>query len=555
MIPNVVIGERLGGGGFGDVYRGFHAVLTVPVAVKIVSRELGSASGEEALNEAGLMARLDHPNLLRIFDAGRTPEGRLYLVLELMDGHCAGLHRIAPAEAGDVLRQLLAGLQALHAARVLHRDIKPANILRRQRDARIKLADLGIAIAHATVPDVGVQLAGTTPFMAPELFRGGGFSPRTDLYAVGVTMQCLVLDRNPFPSAPTAAMAWAMNGPASRVAAQRPDLPAPLARLIDDLSSRDGGLRPASASDALARLSPTSALVPTLGATAPTLPRLGDAMVGAWVLGAEVPRDGNFREFVVSHGATGAAGRLALLKPRCPLQDASPLIVASAQRAARLQHPGIVDVVDWGIHDERAFVVTRPQGRSLMEIVEASRPLDELEAVGIARSIADALAYVHAAGLVYQVVHPGLIVIAADGRTAQLAWPRFCLPTGTDLASADARLAIAVPRFAAPESLARPPRGGDAPPLLADPTFDLYGLGETLFYLLAGRPAYSGTTNMTALVLEKMRHPARIRDAVPAVTGPTAQLIADLTAPLAADRPRTAAAVRDELDRIAERLA
>jgi serine/threonine-protein kinase len=87
-----------------------------------------------------------------------------------------------------------------------------------------------------------------------------------------------------------------------------------------------------------------------------------------------------------------------------------------------------------------------------------------------------------------------------------------------------------------------------------EPTLDLYGLGETLYYLLAGRPAFSDTPDIMRLVLEKMRGPARVREAVPAVTGPTAQLIADLTAPLPADRPASAAAVRDELTRIAARL-
>jgi serine/threonine protein kinase len=583
MIPNIVIGDRLGGGAFGDVHRGFHQVLAVPVAIKIVRRGLADGDGDAALNEARLMARLDHPNLLRIFDAGRTSDGLLYLVLELMDGTCAGQHRLDPAAASQILRQLLAGLQALHEARILHRDIKPANILRRTSDGRMKLADLGIAIPHATQPRADVSLAGTMPFMAPELFtRSTGFAPRTDLYALGVTMQCLLLDENPYPTASTAAiMNWVLGGPPSRIVDQRPDLPRELGALVDDLSARAPATRPASAADALARLSPGS----SARVRRPTAPALDTPTIGAWVLGAEVPRDGNFREFVVSHAQTGAAGRLAWLKPRCPLQHASPLIVASAQRASRLQHGGIVDVIDWGLHEERAFVVTRSQGRSLMEVVEASGPLTELDAVTMALGLADALVYLHAAGLVYQVIHPGLVVLAADARTAQLAWPRFCQPIGASAhPEPGTTLTITVPRFAAPESLVRPSRT-QAPPVdpdaetvrhrppasvgryevvadmspppaqgLVHPTLDLYGLGETLYYLLAGAPAYSDTPDVLALVLEKMRGPARIRTVAPAVTGPTAQLIADLTAPMPADRPPSALAVRDELARIAARL-
>ena len=582
MIPNIVLGERLGGGAFGDVYRGFHQVLTVPVAVKLVKRELAGTSGEEALNEAGLMARLDHPNLLRIFDAGRTPEGQLYLVLELMDGTCARLRRLDAVQASNILRQLLAGLQALHEARILHRDIKPANILLRGRDERVKLADLGIAIQHATQPEVRGILAGTMPFMAPELFTGSsGFAPSTDLYALGVTMQCLVLEANPFPAGPTGAiMQWVMRGPPPRVVEQRPDLPPELSGLIDDLSARTTAARPSSAAEALSRLSPSAAPARQRRLAA----ALETPVIGAWVLGADVPREGNFREFVVSHADRGAAARLALLKPKCPLQEASPLILASAQRASRLSHPGIVDVIDWGLHEERAFVVTRPQGRSLKELVESSRPFGELEAVEIGVALADALVYLHGAGLVYQVVNPGLVVLAADARTAQLAWPLFCQPIGSSAAPAPgSTLMITVPRFAAPESLVRPSRASEElvstedtaptlprqvggyevledltprrPPARIEPTLDLYGLGETLFYLLAGRPAYSDTPIVTRLVLEKMRAPARIRDVVPTVTGPTAQLIADLTAPMPDARPPSAVAVRDELARIAARLA
>jgi serine/threonine protein kinase len=577
-IPNITLGKRLGGGGFGDVYQGFHQVLTVPVAVKIIKREFGHSGGDEALNEARLMARLDHPNLLRIFDAGRTTDGLLYLVLELMDGTCLGLRRLATDRAAVLLRQILAGLQALHEARIFHRDIKPANVLRRTRDDRVKLADLGIAVEHVTQPEVRAGLAGTRPFMAPELFDGStGFTPATDLYALGVTMQCLVLESNPYPSRPTdAVMAWVRSGPPARIRELRPDFPLELARLIDDLSARSRAARPSSAAEALARLAPEAARR-SMPASAP----LDTPFVGAWVLGAEVPRDGNFREFVVSHGQTGAAARLALLKPKCPLSGASPLIVSSAQRASRLRHAGIVDVIDWGMHEDRAYVVSRPQGRSLRELVESSRPLGELEAVEIARGLADALAYLHSNGLVYQVVNPGLVVLAADARSAQLAWPLFCAPIGSSATPAPGTLlAITVPRFAAPESLVRPPRAaGDAPiyteaptpttigryevtgtldspqvPGLIHPTLDLYGLGETLFYLLAGRPAYSDTPVVTKLVLEKMRGPARIRDLAPTVTGPTAALIAELTAPQPEQRPQSAAAVREELDRIAERL-
>src|SRR5207248_2818767 len=132
-------------------------------------RALAGGDVGKVLREARLMARLDHPNLLRVLDAGQTGDS-VYLVLELMDGgSCKGLRSLPPADALAVTRQLLSGLQALHDARVLHRDIKPANCLRRARDGRVKLADLGIAAEWTTAADY--DRSGTLPYMAPELFE------------------------------------------------------------------------------------------------------------------------------------------------------------------------------------------------------------------------------------------------------------------------------------------------------------------------------------------------------------------------------------------------
>src|SRR5262249_10571100 len=150
---------------------GRHLTLDVDVAVKVIGGGLEDRMTlDSALNEARLVARLDHPNLLRIYDAGRIGE-TLYLILELMDGgSCADLRNISAERIIELMRQLLSGLQALHDAKIIHRDIKPANCLLRTRDGRVKLADLGIAVEQATRSMSNYDLAGTIPFMAPELF-------------------------------------------------------------------------------------------------------------------------------------------------------------------------------------------------------------------------------------------------------------------------------------------------------------------------------------------------------------------------------------------------
>jgi serine/threonine-protein kinase len=570
-VPNVLLDQEIGKGAFGRVFRGRHRTLDIPVAVKLVeTTHVQDVTG--ALREARLMARLDHPNLLRILDAGQS-NGGLYLILELMDRSCAGTHALAPGRALDLMHQLLAGLQALHQARILHRDIKPANCLERTSDGRIKLADLGLAVEQTLQSGRPHDLAGTLPFMAPELFdHPPRFGAASDLYALGRTVQCLVLDRDPFPRSSTAAlMAWIQKCEPPNVAALRPDLPPPLAELVDSLCARDARERPASAAAAISDLTPT--IVPQK--------RTRDAettaaIVGSWVLGTEIPGDANFEQRAVTHVRTGAGARLALLKPRRPLARMSPLILASAERASRLSHPGLGQVVDWGVHDGRAFVVTRSQGLALETLVQASGPLDEVEALTITRDLADALAYLHDKGLAYQVVNPLFAVLSDDARTVQLAWPMFCvligqpavvdLPPDLDgqrigafdtmspLGQVDFELLISVPRYAAPESLVRPSRR--ALMAAADPVVrittqaDLYGLGEILYLLVAGVPACPPTLDIQAIVYRKAVTPPRLRDAVPAVLAPIDLLAADLIAPDPAARPASAAAVRDRIDRI-----
>ena len=210
--------RRLGVGGMGEVYLAEHSLLKRPCALKLIRPE----GAGDAVNlgrferEVRTTARLSHPNIIEIFDYGRTEEGTFYYVMEYLPGltleDLVGRH--GPLPAGRViylLRQACEALAEAHAAGLVHRDIKPANLFAARRGRRYdltKVLDFGLVKAAAVAGPDGLTRLGKTPgtpqFMAPEQVRGEAtLDARCDLYALGGVAYALLTGRPPF-DAPTA---------------------------------------------------------------------------------------------------------------------------------------------------------------------------------------------------------------------------------------------------------------------------------------------------------------------------------------------------------------
>ena len=192
------LGEMIGQGGMGAVYKARHLRLGRTVAVKFLAPGLADQAEFEARfeREARLLAILSHPNIVTVFDFGRE-DGESYLVMEYVDG--VPLSRRIPMELGAaivVADQVCQALAYAHARGVVHRDIKPENILT-DAEGRVRVSDFGIA--RLVSPDTpgwtvtATRLAvGTPPYMSPEALRGAPPDPRMDLYALGVVLHQLV---------------------------------------------------------------------------------------------------------------------------------------------------------------------------------------------------------------------------------------------------------------------------------------------------------------------------------------------------------------------------
>ncbi len=192
--------ERVGRGATATVWRACDELLNRVVAVKQFA-----APHSHGLAEARIAARVRHPNVAAVHDV--LQHDRSYWLV--MDYHPAGTlagvlrgrRRLPPAIVAALGLQLLAALQAVHAAGVVHCDVKPANLLLGE-DGRLVLIDFGIAAADGGDPtgrDDPHVVVGSPPYMAPELVRGETPGPAADLWSLGVTLYTAVEGRPPFP--------------------------------------------------------------------------------------------------------------------------------------------------------------------------------------------------------------------------------------------------------------------------------------------------------------------------------------------------------------------
>lgn len=196
---------ELGAGGMGRVYRAKDLTLERLVALKTLAPQFGSDTGfvQRFLKEARAAARLNHPNIVQIYDFGQVGE-TYYLAMEYVDGHSLGAYlrrgHFSERDAILVIRHACRALAVAHAEGLVHRDIKPDNLMLTSR-GEVKLVDLGIAKRvdeDQSLTQTG-QAVGTPHYISPEQIRGmRDVDARADIYSLGATLYHLVTGHTPF---------------------------------------------------------------------------------------------------------------------------------------------------------------------------------------------------------------------------------------------------------------------------------------------------------------------------------------------------------------------
>lgn len=511
------IDREIGKGGLGTVFLATDIGLDRTVAVKVLHRLLTKGLGVETiLRELAFAARLFHPRILPILDAGKSDGMIFYVAPHVSGGSLRG--RLANKDSPltiplivQIADDVAQALSYAHSHNVLHRDLNPYNIMLEDGHARVK--DFWIARALAVARNEKSTAYGAQAVMeaytSPEQMD---LSPEVDARSDVYSLACLVyemLTGTPPVSGPWAALTWADR---LQLLEESPDIPnrfvEPLTRALsrspDDRFETPGEFVDAfkivesGAVKPWKHIDPHSTLPsPPAKSNDPMLDRLREALRDHYRIEEKVGVGGMSFVFL-AHDRYCVNRKVALkvLLPELTASVAKDRFLREIEIVAQMVHPQILPLFDSGDADGMLFY-TMPylEGGSLRERIAREAQLPMEEAIGIIKDVASALDYAHRKGIIHRDIKPANILLC-EGQA-------FVADFGIALAMDASRLTVEGCPLGTPEYMS-PEQSWNTESI--DHRTDLYGLACVLYEMLAGQPPYTAPT-LQALAAKHLNDP------------------------------------------------
>ena len=565
-LGDYVVEREIARGGQGVVLAARHHESERPVALKLLTRVADPALAKRFQQEARILAALEHPNVLRVYDLFSW-QGLACMALERVEGPSlealserAG-GRLDPLEACRLLLPLSDALAACHRKGVIHRDLKPANVLREDASGRPVLLDFGLAQRdRELLPDASLdrtrlsltgEIKGTFRFMAPEQAqpgRLGSTGPATDVYGLGGLILALVGGSAPTTGEgpPVVILRRVVEEPAPDLWSLCPEAPAALAELCRRCLAKDPAARPGLAEVArglaalLGRPAPAFALAEPLAEPPPApgqeLEPSDPRQVGPYRLERRLGQGGMGAVFLGRHRSLGAL-RAVKVTDAFGGETRAARFGREVEHLARIRHAQVVGVHEGGREGRLLwYAMDLVEGESLADALERG-PLPVSRALAVAHGVAAGVAALHREGIVHRDLKPANVVLRPEGSPVVIDLGLALAPERDQRLTRTGAL-IGTPRYMSPDQL----RGS------AEPQVDVYALGLILFELLTGEVA-TGEAETPAELIGKILHeerpaPSSVDESLPASVD---RLCARLLAQDPAQRPRDAGEVEQLL--------
>jgi serine/threonine protein kinase len=552
IVSHYKVGEMLGGGGMGVVYRAEDTRLKRTVALKFLSGGGGFDPNSKLrfTREAEAASALQHANICTIHDIDETDDGQVFICMDYYEGETLKLRLSRGAmpipEALEVGIQIASGLARAHEAGIVHRDIKPANIIITRR-VEVRIVDFGLAklADRSRITKTGSKL-GTIAYMSPEQAQGGEVGFSSDVWSLGVLLYEMLTGERPFKGDQPAAVYYQIlreKPPSLREI--RPEIPQPLENLVTKAVEKDPAARFSSAGkmlDALLALRFLSATEKTEEILPPPSPTVG-GYIEDYRITAVAGRGGMG---IVYKALDTGLDRDVALKVMEEQFGADPRLLerfrSEAKALAKLDDPNIVKV--YALRETVfgfCLVMEFVEGETLRDQIRRIGPLAPEELVKIFSQILRGLDHAHRAGVVHRDLKPSNIMITKSGavKITDFGLAKVRRPGDPTKTAGVA----GTPYYMSPEQITGLRN--------VDTRGDIFSLGMSLYESAAGRLPFSPEDSEFAVQMKIVEGRVPPADSVrPGLSRELVKVISKATKTDPAERFQSAQEMRRELESI-----